>query len=38
MVRKIEHIGIVAKDLEASMNKYTSLLGLEVKEFEEVTV
>jgi methylmalonyl-CoA epimerase len=38
MVRKIEHIGIVVKDLEASMKKYTSLLGLEVREIEEVKI
>ena len=38
MVKKIEHIGIVVKDLEASMKKYTSLLGMEVKEIEEVKV
>ena len=38
MVQKIEHIGIIVKDLEASIQKYTSLLGLEVKEIEEVKV
>jgi methylmalonyl-CoA epimerase len=38
MVLKIEHIGIIVKDLEASLKKYTSHLGLEVKEVEEVEV
>lgn len=38
LVSKIEHIGIVVKNLEASMKKYTSLLGLEVAEIEEVNV
>ena len=38
MVEKIEHIGIVVKDLEASLKKYTSLLGLELEEIEEVEV
>ena len=38
MVTKIEHIGIVVKDLETSMKKYTSLLGLEAREIEEVKV
>lgn len=38
MVRKIEHIGIIVKDLETSIKKYVSLLGLEVKEIEEAKV
>lgn len=38
LISKIEHIGIVVKDLEASMKKYTSILGLKVKEIEEVKV
>jgi len=38
MAMKIEHVGIAVKDLEASIAKYTSLLGLEIKEVEEVNV
>jgi lactoylglutathione lyase/methylmalonyl-CoA/ethylmalonyl-CoA epimerase len=38
MVKKIDHIGILVKDLESSLKKYTSHLGLEVKEIEEVEV
>ena len=38
MVEKIEHIGIVVKDIEASLKKYTSLLGLELEQIEEVEV
>ena len=38
MVKKIEHIGIIVKDLEASLKRYTDILGLELKEVEEVTV
>ncbi len=38
MVTKIEHIGIVVEDLEAALEKYTSLLGLELAEMEEVEV
>ncbi|MBW1787154.1 MAG: VOC family protein [Deltaproteobacteria bacterium] len=38
MVLKIEHIGIIVKDLEASMKKYTSHLGLKVEEVEEIEV
>ena len=38
MILKIEHIGIIVKDLEASMNKYTSHLGLKVEEVEEIEV
>jgi len=38
MLTKIDHIGIVVKDLKESINKYTSLLDLEVKEIEEVDV
>jgi len=38
MVKKIEHIGVVVKDLETSMKRYAYLLGLEVKEIEEVKV
>lgn len=33
---KIEHIGICVKDLEDSIKKYTSLLGLEMKGIEKV--
>ena len=35
MATKIEHIGVVVRDLGASLKKFTSLLGLEVKEVEE---
>jgi methylmalonyl-CoA/ethylmalonyl-CoA epimerase len=38
MAVKIEHIGVVVKNLEDSVNRYTSLLGLKVKEIEEVNV
>lgn len=38
MVKKVDHIGIVVKNLEASMEKYKSLLGLELHEIEEVEV
>ncbi len=35
---RIDHIGIVVRDLEASMAKYQTLLGLSCKEIEEVEV
>ncbi len=38
MIKKIEHIGVVVKDLEASLKKYTSLLGLHLEEMEEIEV
>jgi methylmalonyl-CoA/ethylmalonyl-CoA epimerase len=38
MLNKIEHIGIIVKDIEASIKKYQSLLGLEVEAIEEVEV
>ena len=38
MVKDIEHIGIVVADLDASLQKYTNLLGLELAEIEEVEV
>ena len=38
MVTKIDHIGIIVNKLEDSIKKYTSLLGLEVVEIEEVNV
>lgn len=38
MVGKIDHIGIVVNDLEASMARYQTLLGLSLKEIEEVEV
>jgi len=38
MVRKIEHIGIVVQDLEKSLLPYQELLGLELKETEELDV
>ncbi|MBU2549985.1 MAG: VOC family protein [Proteobacteria bacterium] len=38
MVNKIEHIGIIVKDLEASIAKWKALLGLELKEVEALDV
>ncbi len=38
MVRKIEHIGIVVKDLEKSLRPYQELLGLKLMETEELDV
>jgi methylmalonyl-CoA epimerase len=38
MLTKIEHIGIAVKDLEKSLFQYESILGLKVKEIEEVNV
>lgn len=38
MVNKIEHIGIVVKDLEKSLRPYQELLGLKLKETEELDV
>ena len=38
MATKIEHIGVVVRNLEDSLKKFTSLLGLKVKEIEEVNV
>jgi methylmalonyl-CoA/ethylmalonyl-CoA epimerase len=38
MAKKMDHIGIIVKDLEASLENYTSKLGLDVKEIEEVEV
>jgi methylmalonyl-CoA/ethylmalonyl-CoA epimerase len=38
MVRKIEHIGIVVGDLEKSLRPYQDLLGLKLKETEELDV
>jgi methylmalonyl-CoA epimerase len=38
MVTSIDHIGIVVEDLEASMARYQTLLGLHIKEVEEVKV
>jgi methylmalonyl-CoA epimerase len=38
MFIKIEHIGIVVRDLDEAMKKYTSVLGVVVKEIEEVNV
>lgn len=35
MDTKIEHIGVVVRDLDDSLKKFTSLLGLKVKEVEE---
>jgi methylmalonyl-CoA epimerase len=35
---KIEHIGVVVRDLDDSLRKFTTLLGLKVKEVEEVSV
>ena len=36
MIKRIDHIGICVRDLEASIKKYTSLLGLEVEEIEQI--
>ncbi len=38
MLKKIEHIGIVVNDLNDRARNYTSLLGLKLKEIEEVNV
>jgi len=38
VIKKIEHIGIVVRDIENSLKKYTSLLGLKLKEIEEVNI
>ena len=38
LVSKIEHIGIVVKDLEKSMRPYQQLLGLKLKETEQLDV
>jgi methylmalonyl-CoA epimerase len=38
MITKIEHIGIVVKDLNRSLQRYTSLLDLKVEKIEEVKV
>ncbi len=38
MVGKIDHIGIVVANLEASTARYQTLLGLQLKEIEEVEV
>ena len=38
MLKKIDHIGIVVNDLNERMKMFTSLLGLAVKEIEEVNV
>ena len=38
MIKKIDHIGILVRDLESSLSRYTSHLGIEVKEIEEVEV
>ena len=38
MVAKIEHIGIVVKNLEKSLRPYQELLGLKLKETEEIEV
>jgi len=38
MVLKIDHIGIVVKDLEKSLRPYQDILGLELKEKEEIEV
>jgi methylmalonyl-CoA/ethylmalonyl-CoA epimerase len=38
MVIKIDHIGVLTKDLEAAVKKYESLLGLELDKIEEVKV
>jgi methylmalonyl-CoA epimerase len=35
VVTKIEHIGVVVRDLDDSLKNFTHLLGLKVKEIEE---
>ena len=35
MATKIEHIGVVVRDLDDSLKKFTNLLDLKVKEIEE---
>jgi methylmalonyl-CoA/ethylmalonyl-CoA epimerase len=35
---KIEHIGVVVRDLDDSLKKFANLLGLKVREIEEVNV
>lgn len=36
MIKKIDHIGIAVKDLQAAINFYQGMLGLKVTEIEEV--
>jgi methylmalonyl-CoA epimerase len=38
MTRKLDHIGIMVRNLEDSLNKYGSYLGLQVEKLEEVEV
>ncbi|MSO22828.1 MAG: VOC family protein [Acidobacteria bacterium] len=38
VISKIEHIGIVVKDLEKSLRPYQELLGLKLRETEELDV
>ena len=38
MELKIEHIGILVRDLEAAIQKYATRLGLEVEKVEEIEV
>jgi methylmalonyl-CoA/ethylmalonyl-CoA epimerase len=38
MITKIEHIGVLVKDLNKSLQRYTDLLGLKLEEIEEVKV
>ena len=38
MINKLEHIGIVVKDLRQSLRPYQDLLGLELEEIEELDV
>ena len=38
MAGKVEHIGVVVHDLDSSLQKFASLLNLEVCEAEEVNV
>jgi methylmalonyl-CoA epimerase len=38
MVEKVDHIGIVARNLDDSVRKYELLLGIKVKEIEEHAV
>lgn len=38
MAAKIEHIGVAVRNLDDSLKKFTTLLGLKVREIEEVNV
>jgi methylmalonyl-CoA epimerase len=38
MISKIDHIGIIIKDLDKSIKRYQAFLDLKVKEIEEVNI